>query len=339
MAEDCKSAKSIVVYLKQPRISICLSDRRIRIGTRGSPLALAQAREVQTRLVQANGLKPADVPIVEIVTSGDRIQDRPLSKVGGKGLFTKEIEQALFDRRIDVAVHSMKDLETALPHGLALSAVLEREDVRDAFIGRKYKSLAEMPAGAVVGTSSIRRRAQLHYVRPDLKIVEFRGNVQTRLRKLDDGIADATFLACAGLRRLGLDDGLGLPLEPGQMLPAVAQGAIALQIRATDTFALECTAPLNHRESFLRTKAERAFLARLNGSCRTPIAGLATINAMKLDFHGQVLLPDGSQCIDIEHHGPAEDAETIGRAAATQLLQRAGPDILRDIINSNEGHT
>jgi len=270
----------------------------------------------------------ADLPIVEIVTAGDRIQDRPLAEAGGKGLFTKEIESALYDNRIDVAVHSMKDLETELPDGLCLSAVLERADVRDAFISHKYETLSCMPAGSVVGTSSVRRRAQIKHARPDLKVVEFRGNVGTRLQKLDKGIADATFLACAGLGRLGLESLLRAPIETYDMLPAIAQGAIALQIRDDDTTTFNYTSRLNHQMSALCTAAERAFLAQLNGSCQTPIAGLAAIAGATLDFRGQMLARDGSQCLNVRHSGPKEDALRIGREAGLQLLEQCEPGML-----------
>lgn len=308
-----------------------MTETRLRIGTRGSPLALAQAREVQRRVAAAHGLDAGDLPIVEIVTSGDRILDRPLSEVGGKGLFTKEIEAALFADTIDVAVHSMKDLETQMPDGLALAAVLEREDVRDAFISRRYRTLAEMPAGAVVGTSSLRRRAQLKFTRPDLEVVEFRGNVQTRLRKLDDGVADATFLAMAGLRRLGLDGKLPIaPVAPDEMLPAVAQGAIALQIRSGDKAIIDLVAALDHEESRVRTTAERAFLAALDGSCRTPIAGLAEMHEGGLTFRGQILRPDGSAAFAVTRRGMPGDAASMGSDAAHELLAKAGPDFLKD---------
>ncbi len=308
-----------------------MTETRLRIGTRGSPLALAQAREVQRRVAAAHGLDAGDLPIVEIVTSGDRILDRPLSEVGGKGLFTKEIEAALFADTIDVAVHSMKDLETQMPDGLALAAVLEREDARDAFISRRYRTLAEMPAGAVVGTSSLRRRAQLKFTRPDLEVVEFRGNVQTRLRKLDDGVADATFLAMAGLRRLGLDGKLPIaPIAPDEMLPAVAQGAIALQIRSGDEAIIDLVAALDHEESRIRTTAERAFLAALDGSCRTPIAGLAEMHEGGLTFRGQILRPDGSAAFAVTRRGMPGDAASMGSDAAHELLGKAGPDFLKD---------
>lgn len=291
---------------------------------------MAQARDVQARLARAHNMDLADLPIIEIVTSGDRFQDQPLTELGGKGLFTKEIESALYDNRIDVAVHSMKDLETELPNALCLSAVLERADVRDAFISHKYKTLNHMPTGSVIGTSSVRRRAQLKFVRPDLKIVEFRGNVGTRLRKLEEGIADATFLACAGLCRLGRNDLLNAPIETSDMLPAIAQGAIALQIRESDTTAFNYTSDLNDLTSALCTTAERAFLAQLNGSCKTPIAGLAKISSSTLNFHGQILARNGSQCFNVRRSGAAEDAFLIGREAGLQLLEQCGSILLNE---------
>ncbi|MEL7303909.1 MAG: hydroxymethylbilane synthase, partial [Pseudomonadota bacterium] len=216
---------------------------RIRIGTRGSPLALAQAHETRDRLKSTHGLDDAQIEIVIIQTSGDRILDRPLMEVGGKGLFTKEIEEAMFRAEIDVAVHSMKDLETSMPDGLAVGAVLPREDVRDAFISLKFARLADVPEGRVIGTSSLRRRAQLRNARPDLSVVEFRGNVQTRLQKLADEVADATFLACAGLHRLGEEARITEAVATDDMLPAVAQGAIALQFRADDDRIRTALAP------------------------------------------------------------------------------------------------
>ncbi len=291
-------------------------------------MALAQAIETQRRLMAAHGLDEVQLPIVEIKTSGDIIQDRPLSEVGGKGLFTKEIEQAMFAGQIDIAVHSMKDLETRLPDGLVVAAVLEREDVRDAFISRRYETLDALPQGATVGTSSLRRRAQVRHVRPDLNVVEFRGNVQTRLRKLDDGVADATFLACAGLRRLGLDELVTAPMSETQMLPAVAQGAIALQIRADDHRTAELVSPLDDAETAVCTAVERSFLARLDGSCRTPIAGLARLDGDTINFRGQILSPDGAQCHDIARSASQADAEVMARDAAGELLAAAGPGIV-----------
>lgn len=300
----------------------------IRIGTRGSPLALAQAHEVRGRLKEAVGLDDDRIAITVIKTTGDQVLDRPLAEIGGKGLFTKEIEEALLAGDIDVAVHSMKDMQTELPAGLTLGAVLEREDVRDAFISIKYAGLAALPKGAVVGTSSLRRQAQLLHVRPDLEVVGFRGNVQTRLKKLQDGVADATFLAVAGLKRLGLADRITAPVALEDMLPAVAQGAIGLEIRAGDEATAALLAPLNHAATALAVTAERAFLARLEGSCRTPIAGHATLEGDTIILRGQVLSPDGKRCHDVSRSGPARTAIELGRDAADEILAKAGPGIL-----------
>jgi len=301
----------------------------IRIGTRGSPLALAQAHELKARLMAAHGLAEGDFDIHVIKTSGDRIQDRPLSEAGGKGLFTKEIEEALLAGSIDLAVHSMKDLPSVLPEGLVIAAVLPREDVRDAFLSPRFASLAEMPAGAVIGTSSLRRHAQVLRLRPDLKVVGFRGNVETRLRKLAEGVADATFLAAAGLNRLGLADRIAAVMEVDQMLPAVAQGAIGIEICADDQRAADLVAPLNHADTSICVTAERAFLAKLEGSCRTPIAGLARLESGEIVLDGLIVTPDGTLSYACRHRGPPARAMAIGDAAADELLTRAGDDFSR----------
>lgn len=295
----------------------------IRIGTRGSPLALAQAHEVQARLAKAHGLDVEAISINIIKTTGDQILDRPLADVGGKGLFTKEIEDALLDNTIDVAVHSMKDMQTALPGGLTIGAVLPREDVRDAFISLRHADLASLPDGAVVGTSSLRRKAQLLNAYPRLKVVEFRGNVQTRLKKLQEGAAEATFLAVAGLKRLGLEDRITSPVEIADMLPAVAQGAIALEVRQGDAKTKAMLAPLDDRSTALAVTAERAFLARLEGSCRTPIAGYAVLRGDQLHFRGQLLSPDGRQSFVTERTGPHGGAAELGLDAADHILAQA----------------
>ena len=297
---------------------------RIRIGTRGSPLALAQANEVRQRLMDAHGLAPEQLEIVAIRTSGDRIQDRPLAEAGGKGLFTKEIEEALIDGRIDLAVHSMKDMESALPDGLVIGAYLPREDVRDAFISAKWSGLDALPAGAVVGTSSLRRKAQLLRLRPDLSVVGLRGNVDTRLRKLEDGAADATLLACAGLRRLGLAQRITSPIAVDVMLPAVAQGAIGVEVRAGDEATAELVGALNHQPTAICVTAERAFLARLDGSCRTPIAGLAVLHGDRLGLRGQVLAPDGSRSHEVSREVPPQEAIRMALDAADEILAKAG---------------
>ena len=301
----------------------------IRIGTRGSPLALAQAHELRDRLAAAHKLDPSQIRITVIKTTGDRILDRPLAEVGGKGLFTKEIEDALLADEVDIAVHSMKDMQTALPDGLILGAALPREDVRDAFISLKYPSLEAVPQGAIVGTSSLRRQAQLLNIRPDLTVVGFRGNVQTRLKKLADGVADATFLAVAGLKRLGLEDRITCAISIDQMLPAVAQGAIGLEIRDGDKAAAAMIAPLDDQATRFAVTAERAFLARLEGSCRTPIAGLAQLQNGALVFRGQVLSPDGRHAYAVEQHGAPERALHIGLAAADDVLTQADPRALQ----------
>jgi hydroxymethylbilane synthase len=305
-----------------------LQATSIRIGTRGSPLALAQAHEVRERIAKANGLPHDAISITIIKTTGDQVLDRPLSEIGGKGLFTKEIEDALLAHEIDVAVHSMKDMQTALPDGLTIGAVLPREDVRDAFISLKHKSLDDVPPGAVVGTSSLRRQAQLLNTRPDLQVVGFRGNVQTRLKKLQDGVAEATFLAVAGLNRLGLSDRITAAISLDQMLPAVAQGAIGLEIRAGDETTARMIAPLNHAETALAVTAERAFLTRLEGSCRTPIAGHAHLADGKLHFRGQVLSPDGKASYSVTRSGPPETALAMGHNAADEVLAKADPAAL-----------
>lgn len=298
----------------------------LRIGTRGSPLALAQANDVRARLIAAHGLAGDAVTIRVIKTSGDIIQDRPLSEVGGKGLFTKEIEEALLANEIDLAVHSMKDVPTVLPDDLYISTILKREDVRDAFISLKYKSLAGMPAGAIVGTSSLRRQAQVKRARPDLTVIDFRGNVETRLKKIADGIADATFLAHAGLNRLKLADRITAAIDTTAMLPAVAQGAVGIEIRSTDTATAKALAPLNHPETAICVTAERAFLAKLEGSCRTPIGGLAELTGSNLTLRGEILTPDGKACHATVLTGLAGQAEQIGIDAAQNLLDRAGPE-------------
>jgi len=267
---------------------------------------------------------PEDAFEIRVIqTTGDAVQNRPLSEIGGKGLFTKEIESDLLSGVIDIAVHSMKDMPTVLPDGLILSTYLPREDVRDAFISLKYSSIDVLPQGAVVGSSSLRRRAQLAAVRPDLQLVEFRGNVQTRLRKLSEGVAEATFLACAGLQRLGKPE-LVNPIAVEQMLPAVAQGAIGIEQRAGDQRVLDLLAPINDRDTEIRLSAERAFLKVLDGSCRTPIGGLALLDGARLELRGEVLRPDGSEIHRDVWTGAAGDAVAIGEDAGQVLKARMG---------------
>jgi len=306
-----------------------MSKTTVKIGTRGSPLALAQAHETRERLVAATGRPESDFEIVVIKTSGDMILDRPLSEVGGKGLFTKEIETALLDGSIDLAVHSSKDMPTQLPDGLFISAFLPREDVRDAFLSSKAKSLAELPAGARVGTSSLRRRAMVKRLRPDLEVVEFRGNVQTRLKKLAEGVADATLLAFAGLRRLGQEAVATSLLAVDDFLPAVGQGAICIESRIDDAATNAMIARIHHAETAVALTLERAFLAELDGSCRTPIAGLARLDGATVRFDGLILRPDGSEAHAISRAGPLAEAEAIGRDAGRELKARGGPDFFR----------
>jgi hydroxymethylbilane synthase len=298
----------------------------LRLGTRGSPLALTQARMVRQALAVAHGLEPEQIDITVIRTSGDRIQDRPLAEVGGKGLFTKEIEEALIADTIDFAVHSSKDMPTVLPDGLVLSAFMEREDPRDAFISRKAKSVADLPQGATVGTASLRRQAMMKRLRPDLVIVPLRGNVETRLRKLDEGVADATLLALAGLKRLGLADAATAVLDVDDFLPAVGQGAIGIETRANDARTRQLLAAINHADTAQALAAERAFLAVLDGSCRTPIAGHATISGGIIRFRGMIVKPDGSEAFETTREGSVHDAVRLGADAGAELKALAGPD-------------
>jgi hydroxymethylbilane synthase len=298
----------------------------LRLGTRGSPLALAQARMVRQALAAAHGLPPDRIELVAIRTSGDRIQDRPLAEAGGKGLFTKEIEQALADGAIDLAVHSSKDMPTVLPAGLVLDAFLPREDPRDVLVSRTANSIAALPRGATVGTASPRRQAQVLRLRPDLRIVPLRGNVETRLRKIDEGAADATLLALAGLKRLGLAQAATAVLDVHEMLPAVGQGAIGIETRADDSRTRDLLGPINHADTAAALAAERAFLAMLDGSCRTPIAGYASVAAGRLRFRGMILRPDGSESFETARDGAASDAARLGADAGAELKARAGSD-------------
>jgi hydroxymethylbilane synthase len=298
----------------------------VRIGTRGSPLALIQANQVRDGLLAAHdGL---EVEIVVIRTSGDRIQDRPLADVGGKGLFTKEIEEAMLDKRIDLAVHSMKDVETWLPDGFVIDAILERADPRDGFIGRDADRLADLPEGAVVGTSSLRRQSQVLAARPDVRVESIRGNVETRLAKLAAGECDATLLAVSGLVRLGKGDVLTSILEVDEMLPAVAQGAVGVEIRDSDDRLRDLLAPLNHADTATQVGAERAMLAALDGSCRTPIGALAEFDGPDgLILTGLVASPDGKTIHRMSERGARGDAIALGTALGAALKAAAGPDL------------
>jgi len=296
----------------------------LRIGTRGSPLALAQAYETRARLAAAFDLPHEAFEIVVIKTTGDKVLDRPLKEIGGKGLFTREIEEDLLSGAIDIAVHSMKDMPVLQPEGLLLDCYLPREDVRDAFVSLEFDSLDALPAGTKVGSSSLRRRAQLTARRPDLAVVEFRGNVQTRMKKLEDGVAGATFLAQAGLNRLGMADVARSAISPEDMLPAVAQGAIGIERRANDPRTAEMLAAIHDRDTGIRLAAERAFLAGLDGSCETPIAGLAEIDGPTLRLRGEILRPDGSEVLSEDRSAPIAEAAKLGADMARELRARAG---------------
>jgi hydroxymethylbilane synthase len=296
----------------------------LRIGTRGSPLALVQARTVRERLAAALG-RPADTIELKIIrTTGDTIIDRPLAEEGGKGLFTKEIEEALMRGDIDLAVHSAKDMPTFLPKGLILAACLEREDPRDVFISAKAKTIAALPQGAKVGTASLRRQAIMKRARPDLEVAPLRGNVETRLRKLDDGEADAIILALAGLRRLGLEGRATRIMSADEFLPAAGQGAIAIETREDDAETRALLAKIDHSDTSTAVAAERAFLAVLDGSCKTPIGAHAIIEGETLRFRGLIARPDGSAAHDIAATGARSDAVQIGESCARELKQRAG---------------
>lgn len=301
-------------------------DQPLRIGTRGSPLALAQAHETRDRLMAAHGLPEDAFEVVAIKTTGDRVLDRPLGEIGGKGLFTREIEDALLAGDIDIAVHSMKDMPVEQPSGLILDTYLPREDVRDAFVALDGGRLADLGQGAVVGTSSLRRRAQLLHRRPDLQVVEFRGNVQTRLRKLADGVAQATFLAMAGLNRLQMGDRVPYTaIETDDMLPAIAQGAIGIERREADDATGALLALIHDRDTGLRLAAERAFLGGLDGSCQTPIGGMAELSEGRLNLRGEIIRPDGSESLTTEIEGSVSDGAEMGATAAAELRGRAGP--------------
>ncbi len=296
----------------------------LRIGTRGSPLALAQAYETRARLAAAFDLPHEAFEIVVIKTTGDKVLDRPLKEIGGKGLFTREIEEDLQSGAIDIAVHSMKDMPVLQPEGLLLDCYLPREDVRDAFVSLEFDSLDALPAGTKVGSSSLRRRAQLTARRPDLEVVEFRGNVQTRMKKLEGGVAGATFLAQAGLNRLGMADVARSAISPEDMLPAVAQGAIGIERRANDPRTAEMLAAIHDRDTGIRLAAEREFLAGLDGSCETPIAGLAEIDGPMLRLRGEILRPDGSEVLSEDRSAPIAEAAKLGADMARDLRARAG---------------
>lgn len=308
-------------------------DKIIRIATRQSPLALWQAQYVQSQLMACHpGLQ---VELVPMVTKGDIILDTPLAKVGGKGLFVKELELAMLDGRADIAVHSMKDVPVEFPEGLGLVTICEREDPRDAFVSNQYASLAALPHGSIVGTSSLRRQCQLRQKRPDLVIRDLRGNVGTRLSKLDNGEYDAIILAVAGLKRLGLENRISAALTPEECLPAVGQGAVGIECRLDDQFTRDLLAPLAHRETTLRVQAERAMNMRLEGGCQVPIGSYAELDGDELWLRALVGAPDGSQMVCGERRGPAADAEIMGVDLAEELLANGAREILHEVYQGN----
>lgn len=303
-----------------------MQTKPFRIGTRGSPLALAQAHETRSRLMAVHGLPEEMFEIVVLSTKGDRITDRPLALIGGKGLFTEEIEAQLSSGELDFAVHSSKDMPTKLPDGLYLSAFLPREDVRDAVIGRTAATLLDLPQGATVGSASLRRQALIRRLRPDINVIVFRGQVDTRLAKLAEGQADATLLAYAGLKRLGKPDVATEILDPVSFPPAPAQGAICIESRIGDTRIDGLLSAIDDRATREAVTCERGFLATLDGSCRTPIAGYATVDGDHLQFRGMILTPDGSRFHEIETSGPAASAGRLGEEAGQAIRDKAGAD-------------
>lgn len=318
-----------------------MQSKAVRIGTRGSDLALWQAGAVRDILVEKTDLSADAIATNVIRTSGDRIQDRTLLEAGGKGLFTKEIEEALLSGAIDMAVHSAKDMPTKLPDGLVLTAYLPREDVRDAFIGHKAKSVSDLPPGAVVGTASLRREALIRRARPDLKIELIRGNVPTRLRRVADGDFDATLLAYAGLKRLGLEDHISSLLDIAAFPPACGQGAVVIECREDDTAIRGLLAMIDDQPTASAVLCERAFLLVLDGSCRTPIAGHARFEGDDLVFDGLLLALDGQSVFLQQRSGPVVEAAAIGAAAGRAIREQAGEDFLArlGIGNASSSHT
>ena len=306
-----------------------MSKEIIRIATRKSPLAMWQAEYVRDRLLEAHpGLH---VELMGMTTQGDKILDSPLAKIGGKGLFVKELEVSMLDGESDIAVHSMKDVPVEFPEGLHLAVICEREDPRDAFVSNNFKSLAELPQGARVGTSSLRRQCQIRALRPDLKILDLRGNVNSRLRKLDEDEYDAIILAAAGLIRLGFNDRITQFIDTDTSLPAIGQGAVGIECRSDDARVNALLAPLNHRPTQIRVLAERAMNNRLEGGCQVPIGGHATLDGETIHLRGLVGEPDGSKIIRGEVSGPASEAEALGIKLADDLLSRGAATILNNL--------
>lgn len=308
-----------------------MSTDLLRIATRKSPLAMWQAEHVRERLQVLNpGL---EVELVSMTTQGDRVLDSPLAKIGGKGLFVKELENGMLEGRADIAVHSMKDVPAELPAGLEIGAILEREDPRDAFVSNRYASIDELPLGARVGTSSLRRQCQLRASRPDLEILDLRGNVNTRLVKLDAGDYDAIVLACAGLRRLGMEERITRALDPEAMLPAIAQGVIGIECRSGDTRISELIAGLDHPHTATRTAIERGMNARLAGGCQAPVAGYSELDDDILHLRGLVGWPNGSDIVRGDISGPMSDAVNLGEQLADDLLARGARGILDKLLH------
>ena len=307
-----------------------MSTELLRIATRKSPLALWQAEHVRSRLMALHA--DLQVELLTMSTQGDRILDSPLAKIGGKGLFVKELEQGMLEGRADIAVHSMKDVPAELPEGLCIGAILEREDPQDAFVSNEFSSIDALPDGARVGTSSLRRQCQLRARRPDVQILDLRGNVGTRLGKLDAGDYDAIVLACAGLKRLGLEARITAALAPEVMLPAIAQGVIGIECRADDDHVKALIAPLNHAETLQRTDAERAMNATLAGGCQAPVAGYSVIAASGIALRGLVGRPDGSEIIRADISGPVQQAVALGTRLADDLLSRGARPILDELL-------
>ncbi|WP_209048860.1 hydroxymethylbilane synthase [Acinetobacter nosocomialis] len=301
--------------------------KTLKIATRQSPLALWQAEHIRARLQELH--PDLTVELVKFVTQGDKILDTPLAKIGGKGLFVKELEAALLDGRADLAVHSMKDVPMALPEGLTLAVICEREDPLDAFVSNHFENFADLPQGARVGTSSLRRKSQILKQRPDLQIIDLRGNVGTRLSKLDDGQYDAIILASAGLKRLGLEERIRHCIEPSVSLPAVGQGALGLECRADDQDVLALIQPLLHTETDVCVRAERAFNAYLEGGCQVPIAGYATLQDGKIHIEGRVGSPDGQTLLRAELTDEAQNAQQLGENLARNLLEQGAGDLLK----------
>jgi hydroxymethylbilane synthase len=304
-------------------------NKNFRIGTRGSELALAQANEVKAKICNYHQIDESQIEIIVISTKGDEVTDRPLSEIGGKGLFSKEIELALSKEEIDLAVHSTKDMATTLPEDLEIIAFLPREDPRDAFLSHKYQNFDDLPEGATVGSSSMRRKAMILNKRPDLNVVMFRGNVQTRLKKLSAGEVDATFLAYAGIKRLGLEKEVKQILSEDDFLPAPAQGAICIETRIEDVEVFPYIRALNDHKTEVSILCERAFLKTLDGSCQTPIAGLSAIEDSSIRFTGKVLSDDGQEVYEVVTHGKFSDCEVIGREAGEKILQQTGRDFFK----------